>query len=145
MSNCEACRGPPSKPVKCTPSNSGPSPGPLHPVKCSHSLRPPQIAHTHAHTQSPHTHSHSLTSLVSLHLASSLCRTRLSAAVRGNDHHLYHYKILEGPPSNAVKCRQIPRPARALCQSREGPSKWRAVAGPYPHTMSIFKHSSPDA
>ena len=31
MSNCEDCRGPPSKPVKCCPSNAGPSPGPLHP------------------------------------------------------------------------------------------------------------------
>ena len=31
-----------------------------------------------------------------------------------------------------VKCRQIPRPARAIRQSREGPSKWRAAPGPYP-------------
>ena len=55
---------------------------------------------------------------------------------------LYHYKILEGlelgrPRQMPSKCRQIPRPARALCQSREGPSKWRAVAGPPTPTLWV--------
>ena len=57
------------KPVKYS-SNSGPSPGPLHPVKCSHSLSPPQIAHTQSPQSPPRT-------LVSTHLASSFYDLRV--------------------------------------------------------------------
>ena len=72
-SSATVCRGPPSKPVKCSPSNSGPSPGPASRQMLTLSEAPQSLTHSRLHT-----HSGKPTSRV----VALPHRTRPSAAVR---------------------------------------------------------------